>query len=77
MMNSKLPKYIFDWKGAITLFVGALGPAMFLSFLNVLAMMFMKENFVEKHKSPENLDLYIPSQEDLETKDFKFLYEKD
>lgn len=36
----------------------------------------MKENFIEKHKNPENSDIYVPSQEDLETKDFKFLYDK-
>lgn len=44
-MKSALPKYIFDWKGFFALFVGAIGPAMFLSFINVIAMMVVKENF--------------------------------
>lgn len=44
-MNSKLPKYIFDWKGFLALFVGAIVPAMAISFMNVVAMMFLKENF--------------------------------
>jgi len=36
----------------------------------------MKEDFIEKHKNPENSDIYVPSLDDLETKDFQFLYKK-
>lgn len=36
----------------------------------------MEKNFFEKPKNPENLDFYVPTLEDLETKDYKFLCEK-
>ncbi len=45
LKNSYLPKYIFDWKGALILFLGALAPSIIIAFVNVFFMFFMKENF--------------------------------
>ena len=42
---NKLPQYIFNWKGAGVLFLGAIIPATLISFVNVVLMMFLKENF--------------------------------
>ncbi len=36
----------------------------------------MEKNFIEKSNNPEGFNIYIPSREDLEKKDFKFLHEK-
>lgn len=36
----------------------------------------MERNPFERHKDPESLDIYVPSQEDLETKEFAFLHKK-
>lgn len=40
-----LPKYIFNWKGGLALFFGALLPSIFLGAMNVFAMFVLKENF--------------------------------
>ena len=45
LKNSSLPKYIFEWKGALILFLGALAPSIIIAFVNVFFMFFMKENF--------------------------------
>lgn len=43
--NSILPKFVFDWKGGLALFLGAVLPVTLLSVANVVAMMFFKQNF--------------------------------
>lgn len=41
----KLPKYIFNWKGALVLLLGAIIPTSILSVANVFSMFTLKENF--------------------------------
>lgn len=40
-----LPKYIFDWKGALVLFLGVLIPQILVAFLNVFAVMVLHTNY--------------------------------
>ncbi len=42
---SSLPKYTFNWKGALALILGAFVPSMILASVNVFSMFFLKENF--------------------------------
>lgn len=44
-MNSQLPKYIFNWKGILALFIGAVVPSTFVAVVNVVSMFVLKKNF--------------------------------